>query len=62
VVEPNREHLIALAELADQRSLRAEVMEVFELASTRDAFETGLRDHVRGKLVLRVLRDEAAAA
>jgi NADPH:quinone reductase-like Zn-dependent oxidoreductase len=62
VVEPNRDQLIALAELADQGRLRAEVMEVFELASARDAIETGLRDHVRGKLVLRVVRDEAAAA
>ena len=49
-------------EVSDQGRLRAEVMEVFELAAARDAFETGLRDHVRGKLVLRVARDEAAAA
>jgi NADPH:quinone reductase-like Zn-dependent oxidoreductase len=62
VVEPNRDQLIALAELVDQGRLRAEVMEVFELAAARDAFETGLRDHVHGKLVLRVARDEAAAA
>jgi NADPH:quinone reductase-like Zn-dependent oxidoreductase len=60
VVEPNRDQLTALAQLADQGRLRAEVMDVFELASARDAFETGLRDHVRGKLVLRVVRDEVA--
>jgi NADPH:quinone reductase-like Zn-dependent oxidoreductase len=62
VVQPNRDQLIALAELVDQGSLRAEVMEVFELASAREAFETGLRDRVRGKLVLRVVRGEAVAA
>jgi NADPH:quinone reductase-like Zn-dependent oxidoreductase len=59
VVEPDRGQLIELAELADQGRLRAEVMEVFELASARDAIETGLRDHVRGKLVLRVVGDAA---
>jgi hypothetical protein len=62
VVEPNRHQLIALAELVDERRLRAEVTEVFELPATRDAFKTGLRHHVRGKLVLRVVRDEAVAA
>src|SRR3954451_23283404 len=60
VVEPSRDQLIALTELVERGRLRAEVMEVFELAPARDAFETGLRDHVRGKLVLRVVRDEAA--
>src|SRR4051794_23104835 len=54
LVEPNRDQLIALAELVDEGRLRSEVTEVFELSSARDAFETGLRDHVRGKLVLRV--------
>jgi NADPH:quinone reductase-like Zn-dependent oxidoreductase len=61
VVEPNRQQLITLAELVDQGRLRAEVTEVFDLVCARDAFETGLREHVRGKLVLRVQRDEAAA-
>jgi hypothetical protein len=60
VVEPKRDQLITLAELVDQGRLRAEVMDVFDLASARDAFETGLRDHVRGKLVVRVVPDEAA--
>jgi NADPH:quinone reductase-like Zn-dependent oxidoreductase len=60
VVDPNRDQLIALAALVDQGRLRAEVMKVFELPSARDAFETGLRDHVRGKLVLRAARDEVA--
>jgi NADPH:quinone reductase-like Zn-dependent oxidoreductase len=62
VTEPNRDQLIGLAELVDQGRLRAEVMEVSELASARATFETGLRDHVRGKLVLRVVGDEAAAS
>ena len=36
--------------------LEPKVMQVFDLASARDAFEAGLRGHVHGKLVLRVAR------
>jgi hypothetical protein len=47
VVEPNRDQLIAPAELVDQGKLRVEVMRTFAPASGRDAFETGLSDHAR---------------
>jgi NADPH:quinone reductase-like Zn-dependent oxidoreductase len=54
VVEPNREQLIALADLVDGDGVRAVVDTVFPLADARRAFERSLSREGRGKVVLRV--------
>jgi NADPH:quinone reductase-like Zn-dependent oxidoreductase len=54
VVEPNREQLAELAELADRGELRPVIDEVFPLADARRAFERGEGDQRRGKIVIRV--------
>jgi NADPH:quinone reductase-like Zn-dependent oxidoreductase len=53
IVEPDRAGLIEIARLVDAGRLRVEVAKVFPLARAREAYETGLRDHPRGKIVLR---------
>jgi NADPH:quinone reductase-like Zn-dependent oxidoreductase len=57
VVEPNREQLLELARLADQRELRLLIDEAFPLADARKAFERSLGNQRRGKIVLRVADD-----
>jgi NADPH:quinone reductase-like Zn-dependent oxidoreductase len=54
IVEPNRAELAELATLTDAGQLRTFVSEVFALSRTREAYETLLRGHLRGKIVLRV--------
>jgi len=58
IVEPNRAELSELARLSDAGQLRTFVSEVFALGRAREAYETLLRGHLRGKIVLRV-RDGA---
>jgi NADPH:quinone reductase-like Zn-dependent oxidoreductase len=53
IVEPNRQHLVQIAK-QDAGSLRPIVSKVFPLAQAHDAYELGLRGHMRGKIVLRV--------
>jgi NADPH:quinone reductase-like Zn-dependent oxidoreductase len=57
VVEPNREQLTELAELADAGRLRVTIDETFPLADARAAFERSLGEGRRGKIVLRVAPD-----
>jgi len=54
IVEPNRDHLTDLAALADRGIIKPIVSAVFPLAQAREAYELGLRGHMRGKIVLRV--------
>ena len=54
IVEPNRGHLTELAGLADQGIIRPIVSAVFPLVQAREAYQAGLRGHMRGKNVLRV--------
>ena len=53
VVEPSRDQLVELAQLAERGELKPRIAEVFELAAARQAFER-LETRPRGKIVLRV--------
>ena len=55
VVEPNREQLVQIANLADNGDLRPTIDEIFPLPNARNAFERSLGDNRRGKIVLRVV-------
>jgi NADPH:quinone reductase-like Zn-dependent oxidoreductase len=54
VVEPNREQLTTLAELADSGQLRVAIDETFQLEHAREAFERTAVPGRRGKIVLLV--------
>ena len=54
VVEPNREELVELAQLADAGELRPTIDSVFALEDARAAFERVQSRGKRGKVVLRV--------
>jgi NADPH:quinone reductase-like Zn-dependent oxidoreductase len=54
IVKPNRAQLSELARLTDAGKLRTFVSEVFALDRAREAYETLLRGHLRGKIVVRV--------
>jgi NADPH:quinone reductase-like Zn-dependent oxidoreductase len=54
IVEPNREQLKYLARLADDGKIHPIVSAVFPLSRGREAFEFGLTQHARGKIVLAV--------
>jgi NADPH:quinone reductase-like Zn-dependent oxidoreductase len=56
VVEPNREQLVALAELVDGGEIRPAIGAVFPLAD-RAAFERSMERGKRGKVVLRVAEE-----
>jgi NADPH:quinone reductase-like Zn-dependent oxidoreductase len=57
VVEPNREQLVALAELVDGGEIRPAIDAVFPLAEARAAFERSMEHGKRGKVVLRVAEE-----
>ncbi|HZV79093.1 MAG TPA: NADP-dependent oxidoreductase [Candidatus Binatus sp.] len=54
VVKPNWHQLTELAALVDDDQLEVFVAKVFPLSQTRDAYELGLKGHIRGKIVLKV--------
>ena len=54
VVEPNREQLISIARLVDAGELHPPSVDVFPLASAREAFARSLERGRRGKVVLDV--------
>ena len=54
IVEPNRTQLEEIGRLIDTGRLRVLVDSVLPLEQARQAFEQGLKDHSRGKIVLRV--------
>ncbi|HEX5587869.1 MAG TPA: NADP-dependent oxidoreductase [Acidimicrobiia bacterium] len=53
-VEPNRDQLTTIARLADAAELRPPSVEIFPLASAREAFARSLERGRRGKVVLAV--------
>jgi NADPH:quinone reductase-like Zn-dependent oxidoreductase len=55
IVEPNREELDKIAELIDSGAIRPIIAETIPLAEARAAFERGVSNHTRGKLVLEVM-------
>ena len=54
LVEPNRRELVEIGRLVDAGEVKPVVDAVFPLSHAREAFESGLSGHNRGKLVLRV--------
>jgi NADPH:quinone reductase-like Zn-dependent oxidoreductase len=54
IVEPNRDQLTSIARLVDAGELQPAPVEVFPLASARDAFARSLERGRRGKVVLAV--------
>jgi NADPH:quinone reductase-like Zn-dependent oxidoreductase len=52
VVEPDRDDLVEIAELADQGRLRPIVSQTFALSDGRRAYESGSQPHPPGKTVL----------
>src|SRR3954447_24900271 len=57
IVEPNRDQLTSIARLVDAGELRPPDVEVFPLASAREAFARSLERGRRGKVVLAVSQD-----
>ena len=57
LVEPRRTHLNELSRLIDAGMIRPIVEAVVPLDRAREAYERGIREHPRGKLVLGVLGD-----
>jgi NADPH:quinone reductase-like Zn-dependent oxidoreductase len=55
IVEPNRDQLRPIAKLAEAGELRPPSVEVFPLASARNAFARSLEPGRRGKVVLAVV-------
>jgi NADPH:quinone reductase-like Zn-dependent oxidoreductase len=54
IVEPNRAELNELSRLIEAGTIRPIVEAVLPLKQAREAYERGIRDHPRGKLVLAV--------
>jgi NADPH:quinone reductase-like Zn-dependent oxidoreductase len=54
IVEPNRDQLMSLARLAEVGELRPPPVEIFPLASAREAFARSVAPDRRGKVVLAV--------
>jgi len=57
VVEPNREQLVEIARLVDEKTLRPAIDSVFRLSEAPAAFERVMAGGKRGKVVLRVVDD-----
>lgn len=55
VVEPNREQLTHIGALIDAGHIRPFIAGVLPLSQARQAYEQGLRGHMQGKLVLRIV-------
>ena len=62
IVESSRAQLNELARLMDAGTIRPVVEAVLPLERARDAYERGIRDRPRGKLVLAVAADDAGAS
>ena len=58
LVEPSRTQLNELSRLIDAGTVRPIVEAVLPLDRAREAYERGIRDHPRGKLVLEVARED----
>jgi NADPH:quinone reductase-like Zn-dependent oxidoreductase len=58
IVEPRRAQLNELSRLIDAGTIRPIVEAVLPLNRAREAYERGIRDHPRGKLVLTVVGED----
>ena len=58
IVEPNRQQLAEIGQLIDEGRVQPVVEAVYPLAEARRAYERGLREHPRGKLVVRVVDED----
>ena len=58
-MEPSRAQLVEIGRLIGAGQIRPVLDTVLPLARAREAFERGLAEHVRGKIVLRVDDPEA---
>jgi len=58
IVEPRRAQLNELSRLIDAGTIRPIVEAVLPLNRAREAYERGIRDHPRGKLVLTVVDEQ----
>jgi NADPH:quinone reductase-like Zn-dependent oxidoreductase len=58
IVEPRRTQLNELSRLIDAGMIRPIIEAVVPLKQAREAYERGIRDHPRGKLVLAVVGDD----
>jgi len=56
IVKPSRSQLIEIGDLIDAGAVRPMVAQILPLDQARQAFERGLRGHVQGKIVLRVIQ------
>ena len=59
IVEPNRSQLNELSRLIDAGVIRPIIEAVLPLDQAREAYERGIKDHPRGKLVLAVSGESA---
>src|SRR5262249_16736227 len=59
IVHPDREQLGRIAVLIDSVAIRPVIAETIPLAKARQAFESGVAGHPRGKLVLAVEKPSA---
>jgi NADPH:quinone reductase-like Zn-dependent oxidoreductase len=55
IVEPSREQLMRIGALIDTGRIRPIVETVIPLSQASQAYEQGLKGHMRGKIVLRVI-------
>ena len=62
IVEPRRTQLSELSRLVDAGMIRPIVEAVLPLNQEREAYERGIRDHPRGKLVLAVVGDDGSSS
>jgi NADPH:quinone reductase-like Zn-dependent oxidoreductase len=60
IVKPNRNQLTEIADLIDAGQVRVVVESVLPLSEARQAYERGRSGHRRGKIVLRVVNEEAS--
>lgn len=59
IVQPNRAQLIQIGDLIDTGQVRPVIDTVLPLSEARQAFERGLSGHTRGKIILRVVGEDA---
>lgn len=62
IAEPSRNALIEISRLIDEGHIRPMIEAVMPLKAAKMAFELGLAEHHRGKIVLEVVLQRAAAA
>ena len=62
IVEPRRAQLNELSRLIDAGMIRPIVEAVLPLNQAREAYERGIRDHPRGKLILAVVGDDGSSS